>query len=125
MYRSFLTRATRWPFEPCVTSARTLSRACTPYDDARLVECVVGSTPVSESTNVPSEAYWPADAPTCQLASIVATPALTLPACATPGASSSALTSTPRNAPRLTSRMVPPWRVRHAGNFARDRAVIL
>src|SRR4051795_10155942 len=69
---------------------------------------MVGSTPVSVPTKEPSEAYCPADAPTCQLASIVATPAFTWPACATPGASSSAQASTPRNPPRLTTGIVPP-----------------
>ena len=44
----------------------------------------------SGSTNVPSQAYWPADAPTCQLASTSAAPAFT-PACAAAGAASSAI----------------------------------
>src|SRR4051812_43804969 len=43
--------------------------------------------PWSVETKLPSEAYWPAEAPTCHDASTAATPARTCPACAAAGAS--------------------------------------
>src|SRR4051812_10377812 len=75
--------ATRWPSGPSITIARADRRDCIPYDGVRRVECAPGSTPCSP-TGVPSPAYCPADAPTCQLASTDAAPARTPSACATP-----------------------------------------
>jgi hypothetical protein len=45
-----------------------------PYEEERRVEWVVGSRPCSPA-KLPSEAYWPAEEPTCQVASTLATPA--------------------------------------------------
>ena len=50
---------------------------------------------------MPSLAYWPAEAPTCQLASTSAAPAFTAP-CAAAGAASSAIAVT------TTARKCPP-----------------
>src|ERR687896_295436 len=65
----------RLPSEPSTTSARAVRRDWIPYEDERRVECACGSRPCL-SAKVPSEAYWPAAAPTCHEASTDATPAL-------------------------------------------------
>ena len=66
-----------------------------PYEALRRYECVVGSTPWAP-TKLPSVAYWPADAPTCQEASTAATPARTRPSeeVAGPAATSAVATAT-------------------------------
>ena len=43
------------------------------------VDCAVGFERVRRRRSVPSEAYWPADAPTCQEASTTAAPASRMP----------------------------------------------
>src|SRR3954469_3357510 len=82
-----------------------------PYEDARRVECVVGSTPWSVDTKLPSEAYWPAEAPTCHDASTTLAPARTPRASAPAGASSSAAASTAMQIPPRDTRADDATRV--------------
>src|SRR3954452_10646672 len=65
--------------------ARVWRRDSIPYDDLRRVEWPVGSKLPFSSTKLPSDAYCPAEAPTCQLASTAAAPALRTPALAPAG----------------------------------------
>jgi hypothetical protein len=74
------------PSGPSTTIARTSSRDWIPYELLRRYEWTVGSKlPSSGDTDDPSDAYCPAEAPTCQLASTLAAPALRTPASAPAG----------------------------------------
>jgi hypothetical protein len=96
-----LTSANFWPSVPSTTSARAVRRDCTPYDGARRVECTCGSaewtfanTPPASFSSISSpDAYWPADAPTCQVASSIAAPALIWAALAPVGMASRAVSA--------------------------------
>src|SRR5947209_12953902 len=75
----------RVPSRPSTTRARTSSRDWMPYDGTRCTDRMLGSTSCSPTTalvlglvgSMRSVAYWPADAPTCHVASTTATPAFT------------------------------------------------
>src|SRR3954452_20700070 len=55
--------------------ARIDSRDATPYDDFCFTCSTLGSHSSDRSLGTLSEAYWPAPAPTCQVASTTPTPA--------------------------------------------------
>src|SRR3954470_9601457 len=101
MYRSFLTIATRLPSPPSTTSARADSRPWNPYEAFLVVACWLGSS--NGLLGSRSCAYWPAEAPTCQVGSSTAAPPFTCPLTPppvvvpppAPGASSPLPTSNP------------------------------
>src|SRR5947209_6630483 len=136
----------RRPSGPSTTIARAWRRSWTPYELTRRVESVVGSTPWSPmklqrllwtfALSSQDDAYWPADAPTCQLASTTPTPARSWPAKA--GAAAQQATSTPNTtivAAVIPLRISPPgnrpallparpWMVNDRGaDFYREVAV--
>ena len=92
------------PSGPCTTIARTLSRDSTPYEGARRVECCDGSLS-STLAKVPSEAYCPAEAPTCHEASTAADPAFSVPAAWAPAGANAMTPSAATSAAQPPSRL--------------------